>query len=160
MREVINHSDLFETLDKLKERGSIRYFGVSVPNSSSSEDAAAFLQVPGVSVVQLQRNPIRTVDVRTVLPIAAERGVGVILREPFKKGDIFENYRLLNVVAKNPYYSPPQMTIRGAMQSDGVSSVLVGMRTRTHLKENIGALSGPPLMPGEVEELYALAEVS
>jgi aryl-alcohol dehydrogenase-like predicted oxidoreductase len=159
-REVSVNCDLFEALNRVKERGLIRYYGVSVSSSSSSEDAVAFLQAPGVSVIQLQRNPIKTVDIGIIVPLAVQRDVGVILREPLYKGEILGHPSLAELAAKNKYYSLPQMTIRAALQTEGVSSVLVGMRTRNHLRENIGALSGPPLIPGEVDELYASAQVS
>ena len=104
-------------------------------------------------------NPERTMDIGKIVSFSAEKGVGIITREPFSRGNIFCNNRLQEVAADSGTYSLAQMAIRASVQLDEVSSVILGMRSRSHLDENLSALSMPPLSSTELEALYSFTKV-
>ena len=158
-RETVFESGLFEKLARLKHKGIIRYYGVSISDQSKTKDAISFLKVEGVSVLQIMTNPERTMDIGKIVSFSAEKGVGIITREPFSRGNIFCNNRLQEVAADSGTYSLAQMAIRASVQLDEVSSVILGMRSRSHLDENLSALSMPPLSSTELEALYSFTKV-
>ncbi|MDJ0948379.1 MAG: aldo/keto reductase [Alphaproteobacteria bacterium] len=157
--DVARQADLFGTLDRLKEQGRIRHYGASISGHDTSQDVQAFLAVPGVSVVQVLVNPMKCVDLEAIAPAAAARGIGLVARQPFHKGEIFTHKPLLDLADANPAYSPAQMAVRFGLAQPGVGLVLAGMRSRSHLQENLAALSGPPLTAEEMAALRASAEV-
>jgi len=155
--EIVADDAVFETLEALRDRGLIRYFGISCATDARSDEALACLRHPGVSALQVLVNPLESIDLEQIAPRARERGVGIVARQPFHKGAIFWDPRLRETLARNPQRSPAQTALRLALQLPGVERVLVGMTQRHHLEENLAALETPPLAPDEVAEFYAAA---
>lgn len=157
--DMVSESNLFDVLARLKQKGIIRFWGVSVSDLTKTEDATAFLKVEGLSVTQIVANPYRIAEMEKVISLSAEREVGVMTREPFSKGEIFSDNRLQEVAAQSGRYSLAQMALRAAVQRDGVGSVIVGMRSRLHLNENLSVLSMPPLAEAQLKKIHSFEAV-
>ena len=156
---VVWRDDLFAALERLKRQGKIRYYGVSLDNPASTDDWLAWLAVPGISAVQVLVNPLKSVDLTQLVPAARERKVGIIARQPFHKGAVFTNQRLLELAAANSRYTPAQLAVQFSLGQQGVDMVLAGFRSLAHLDDNLGALAGPGLSRHEREHISALTEI-
>ena len=79
---IVRQPDPFEALQRLQQAGKIRWWGVS----ASPEAAAEAIRRWDAPVVE---SPFHLADdgvARHVLPLAAERGTGVLARSPFGSG--------------------------------------------------------------------------
>lgn len=80
--DVVESGEVFAELERLKQHGKIRYYGVSC---DSVDVALAALRHPGVSSLQVVINMLERAAL-AALPGARERGVGVIARECLANG--------------------------------------------------------------------------
>lgn len=80
---VFDDAAFFGALEELQARGKIAHLGVSVETIDEAEKS---LEHPIVSTVQIIFNMFRTRPRERFLPMAAEKGVGVIARVPLASG--------------------------------------------------------------------------
>ena len=75
--------DLFELMERMVERGTLRRYGVSVERV---EEALKAIEYPGVASVQIIFNMFRLRPAELFLQQARQRGVAVIARVPLASG--------------------------------------------------------------------------
>lgn len=80
---ILHDGEVFSVLDKLKEEGKIRHYGVSV---ESVEEGLFCLGVPGVKALQVIFNLFRQKPGEKLLPRAESAGVGILARLPLASG--------------------------------------------------------------------------
>ena len=155
--DAVAAGEWVEALEKLKQQGKIRFYGVSC---DTVEAAQAAMQHPGVTSVQVVVNLFEREAIREVLPRAHAAGVAVIARECLangllaKKGDLdvrafcrsedealrksgeLQTYR--QIAAARPC-SLPQLALEFVSRLEGVSLSLVGVSRRDQLDELVGA---------------------
>jgi 2,5-diketo-D-gluconate reductase B len=147
---------VFEALESFKEKGLIRHYGVSCQKTVTTNDASVILEHPGVSNLQISVRPYNTDVIEAIQGKAEKQGVGLVAREIFLKGAIFDDSPLREALAKHHDRSPAQTALQFAFQINAGGPVLVGVTNRKHLAENVEALSKPPLTEADIEELRAL----
>ena len=81
--EILKDGRVFEVLDRLKEQGKIRYYGVSV---ETVEEGLLCLEQPDVSTLQVIFNLFRQKPLEALFPQAKEKGVGILARVPLASG--------------------------------------------------------------------------
>jgi aryl-alcohol dehydrogenase-like predicted oxidoreductase len=173
--EALRDGEVFAVLDALQATGKIRYYGVSC---RTVEDAMLAIEHPGVSSVQVPVNLIEREAVTALLPLATKRNVAVVARQPFASGflvqseaqirsnaptvDQQELSERLRAAATFGFLATESRTmaqaaIQWALRQDGVSVVLPGTSSTNHLRENLGALTAPPLTDTELSRIDALS---
>ncbi len=173
--EVIEHGEVFNTLDKLKREGKIRFYGVSAETVS---DALICLKNSNVSSLQIVFNLIMQQAKKELFPLAEQKGVAIIARIPFARGlisnkinietsaqpidkDLLKRYRtkvkeLSFLVNKNR--SITQAALQFILSYPQVSVVIPGTRKITNLEQNIKALESPKLSDKEFEKIRSVSE--
>lgn len=81
--EILKDGKVFEVLDKLKQEGKIRHYGVSV---ETVEEGLFCLENPNVSALQVIFNLFRQKPIEELFPKAEEKGVGILSRVPLASG--------------------------------------------------------------------------
>jgi aryl-alcohol dehydrogenase-like predicted oxidoreductase len=81
--ETYRQDSTFEALDRLKEAGKLKNYGVSV---EKVEEARMALDYPGVATVQIIFNIFRQKPAEEFFPLAEKRGVGILARVPLASG--------------------------------------------------------------------------
>ena len=82
------------TLRQMKEKGQVRYIGITHYTTGSLPELARILQdEPGIDFVQCAYSLGTRAAETALLPIAAERKVAVIVNRPFEDGDMFRRVR-------------------------------------------------------------------
>ena len=81
------------TLRRMKEAGEIRYLGITHYTSSALPDLAAIIEREQIDFVQFAYSiDVRDAE-RRILPLAADRGIAVIVNRPFGGGGLFNRVR-------------------------------------------------------------------
>ncbi|WP_438298281.1 aldo/keto reductase [Sporosarcina sp. FA15] len=88
--EILKNGQVFEVLDRLKEQGKIRYYGVSV---ETVEEGLFCLEQPNVSALQVIFNLFRQKPLEALFPQAKEQGVGILARVPLASGLLTGKFR-------------------------------------------------------------------
>ncbi len=86
---MLERGEHYEILETLKAEGKIRYYGVSVHDAYEGMMA---IETGKPDVIQVVYNLLRQDAREELLPLAAERDVGVIVREPLASGMLTGKY--------------------------------------------------------------------
>lgn len=140
---VLLEDSLFNRLDKLRERGMIRHYGVSIGDGTESEALGLCLTRPNIAALQIDIYQLSTTErLQNEMNGAAK---GVIGRAPFARGKLFHDKVGLAALVESTSATPAQIAIRLAMQLNPHGTILVGMTCRSHLRENLRALELSPI---------------
>lgn len=147
--EVLQTTAIWKTLATLKKQGKIRYYGVSC---DTIEDALLCLQQPDLSSLQLEINWLKQEAITKVLPLAQQKQVGIIARQPFASGQIVSNQVLIvdNFKKGRNLF---EIALQFVLQQNGISVVIPGASSCQHLKQNLDSLAAIPLFPEELNIL-------
>jgi len=155
---VLRDPSVFAKLEDLRERGWIRWYGVSFTTSTPTQEiVAAVERWPGIAMVQVSIHPLSSVDLARVTDATRARGAGIVANQPFRKGALLADSRVQAPEALGR--TRAQTLLRFAVQCPGVDVALVGMRSRAHLRENLAALDASPLTAEEMGRLGSSAEI-
>ena len=135
-----------ETLREWKAAGRVRYIGVTHYTASAHGEVAKVLEREAVDFVQINYSVSEREAEQRILPLAADRGIGVIANRPFGGG------RTLGAVARRPL--PPwaseigcgswaQLLLKFAVSHPAVMCAIPATSELAHLRDNLGAGTGP-----------------
>lgn len=143
--EELRAQRFLPALDRLRQAGKVRYYGVAC---GSAEQGRAALEVPGVSCLALPHNLQTTAATAAVLPEAERRGVAVVATAPLGDGTLLQASG-----GEHPPETVAAACIQFALASPGIAAVIVGMSTPDHVAANVRAATGPPLPEPVVESV-------
>ncbi len=160
--EIERYADILELFKKLQDEGKIRAFGISV---QSPEDGLEVVRRFHVPCIQMNFNLIdqRALD-NGLLQLCEERQVGVIGRTPLCFGyltgeysgqEVFPatdhrsrwsesqiekwvsiNQRLASLIPPDAPWSRSQFALQYCLSFEAVSTVIPGMLSESHVREN------------------------
>jgi aryl-alcohol dehydrogenase-like predicted oxidoreductase len=147
------------TLDRMKAEGTVRAVGITHYSAQALGELRRVMDDRRVDVIQIPYNPVERAVESTVLPAAADRGLGVIVMRPFAEG------RLVRPVAKEalaplaPFgVTTWQQALLKWILSDSRCHVAIPATSHaTHMRENAAAGNPPWFGPEEREYVAKLA---
>jgi len=133
-------------LREMKAAGRVRYIGMTTSHGRRHDDLEAILRRERPDFVQLTYNlNDREVEAR-LLPVAAERGVAVIVNRPFDGGNQFgpgTRGALPGWAAEIGCHSWAEAFLKWIAAHPAVTCSIPATSQLVHLHENMRALSGP-----------------
>lgn len=147
---------LLGSLEKLRDEGKIRYYGISCSDHVTSDEIELYLEQPGLTALQIPVNLMNARLIEAFRARAQEKGIGLVSRAPFAGGNLFADGEILDNLADISERSPAQAAICFSIQLNSDGMVLVGMTNRKHLAENLEALNMPPLSTEQIDEMKRL----
>ena len=148
LMQVHNRVDVDVHLDTLagwKAEGRTRYVGVTHYNAGAFADLEAVIRRARLDFVQLNYSLEDRAAEQRLLPLAAERGVAVIVNVPFGGG------RLLHELSSQPLpafaaeigcRSWAQILLKVVLGHSGVTCAIPGTGSAAHMADNIAAAEG------------------
>jgi diketogulonate reductase-like aldo/keto reductase len=140
-----------ETLLDWKQQGRVRYVGITTSHGRRHDDMEAVMKTQPFDFVQFTYNILDREAQERLLPLAAERGLAVIVNRPFRRGDLIErlgNKPLPEWAAEIGCASWPQFLLKFAVSHPAVTCAIPATSRVDHMQENMAAASG--LMPDTV----------
>jgi aryl-alcohol dehydrogenase-like predicted oxidoreductase len=93
--DAIARDDLFEELERLRNEGKLRHYGVALgPAIGWRDEGLRAISERGISSVQTVYNVLEQQPGRDLLDAASERGIGVLARVPTSSGLLEDKYTL------------------------------------------------------------------
>ena len=133
-------------LREMKAAGRVRYIGMTTSHGRRHDDLEEILRRERLDFVQLTYNlNDRDVEAR-LLPLAAERGVAVIVNRPFDGGSQFgprTSKALPGWAAEIGCRSWAEAFLKWIAAHPAVTCAIPATSQLAHLQENVRALSGP-----------------
>jgi aryl-alcohol dehydrogenase-like predicted oxidoreductase len=171
--------DFCSTVEKLKDGGWIRYFGISL-NRWEPANGIKALRTGLVDVVQVIYNIFDQAPEDELFPLCQELNVGIIARVPLDEGSLGGKMTLQTRFPKSDwrsgYFGPenlgqtidrveklknilpaamtlPEMSLGFVLSHPAVSTTIVGMRSPEHVRQNVAVSDAGPLESALLDEL-------
>jgi len=146
--QVHNLLDLDTQLATLREwqaAGRVRYVGVTHYTVSGQADLERIVSRERLDFVQLNYSPVTRAAERRLLPLAAERGVAVLVNRPFEDGGVFGRIRgkpLPAFAADLDAASWGQLILKFIAAHPAVTCIIPATASVAHLEDNLAAGRG------------------
>ena len=80
------------TLHTLKQQGDIRYVGVTTSHGRRHDELEHIMRTQQLDFVQFTYNMLDRETEETLLPLAKDKGIAVIINRPFQRGGLFDEF--------------------------------------------------------------------
>ena len=146
-------------LNEWKESGRIRYTGITTSRSSQYAELENILARHDVDFVQINYSLEQREAAERLLPLAAERGMAVIINRAFGGGRIFKavgDQPLPDWAAEFDCESWAQFLLKYALSHPAATLSIPGMTKVHHVDDNMGAGRGRMPTPEHRKAMEAL----
>jgi aryl-alcohol dehydrogenase-like predicted oxidoreductase len=146
--QVHNLLDLdtqLKTLRAWKAEGRVRYIGITHYTVGSHADLAKVIEREKLDFVQLNYSAMTRNAEERLLPLAADKGVAVLVNRPFEDGAMFESVRGKAVppwAAELDASSWGQVFLKYVLAHPAVTAVIPATGKIKHLEDNLAAGRG------------------
>ena len=133
------------TLLDWKEQGRVRYIGVTTSHGRRHDDLEEVMAEQPLDFVQFTYNILDREAERRLLPLAAERGLAVIINRPFRRGalfDLLERHPLPNWASEFDCANWAQYFLKFIVSHPAVTCAIPATSRVDHMLENMGASYG------------------
>jgi diketogulonate reductase-like aldo/keto reductase len=134
------------TLRAMKADGKLRYIGITHYTTSALPELARILESEdGIDFVQLGYSLATREPETRLLPVAAARGVAVIVNQPLERGDLFRAVRgktLPDWAAKFDCASWAQLFLKYLLGDPAVTVLIPATNNPDHMADNLKAGTG------------------
>ena len=130
------------TLRDLKSAGRIRYVGITHYSASAFAEVESVLRSETLDFLQINYAMNDTAAERRILPLAADRGVAVIVNRPFGGGGLLgrlSNRPLPSWAEEIECQSWAQVLLKFVLSHPAVTCAIPGTGRPEHMLDNIGA---------------------
>lgn len=147
--QVHNLLDLktqLNTLRQLREEGHVKYVGITHYLNSSHGELAKLLKSEPLDFLQINLSIRNTASEDYLLPLAADKGVAVIINQPFETGGLFryvEGASLPGWAAELGIESWAAYFLKYIISNSSVTCVIPATTQAVHAEENMAAGYGP-----------------
>lgn len=158
---VLERGETWRGMQRARERGLVRHLGVSADGA----EAARALALDGCETLQVSYSILQQEPGDELLPAAAARGIGIIVKQPLANavGELRERpehpdwnwkwdvaQRMGSATLGNPG-ERTERALRWVLADPLVSTAIVGTANLEHLEANVRAAETGPLPEGDVE---------
>jgi diketogulonate reductase-like aldo/keto reductase len=130
------------TLRDLKSAGRIRYIGITHYSASAFAEVESVLRSETLDFLQINYAMNDSAAERRILPLAADRGVAVIVNQPFGGGGLLGELRnrpLPSWAQEIDCQSWAQVLLKFVLSHPAVTCAIPGTGRPEHMLDNIGA---------------------
>ena len=145
VHNLLDWSTHIETLKEMKAQGRVRYIGITTSQGWRHVGLEQIMRTQPIDFVAFSYNVIdREVEER-LLPLAAERGIAVIVNRPFQEGVLIErmmHHPLPPWAGEIDCANWAQFLLKFIVSHPAVTCVIPATRRVDHMEENMGAMRG------------------
>ena len=145
IHNLVDWKTHLKTLRAWKAEGRIRYIGITHYTTSALDDLAEIIEREPLDFVQLAYSlNVRAAEKR-LLPLAAEKGVAVLVNRPYDGGGLFRRVRGRDLpawAAEIDCASWGQVFLKYILGNPAVTCVIPGTSKPKHMADNAGAGRG------------------
>ena len=146
VHNLLSWEQHLRTLLDMKDAGRLRYVGVTTSEGRRHGDVERIIRAQRIDFVQVTYNILdRQVEER-ILPLARDRGIGVIVNRPFREGELLRKigrYPLPGWAAEIGCTSWAQIILKFIVSHPGVTCAIPATTRVDNVRENMAAATGP-----------------
>jgi aryl-alcohol dehydrogenase-like predicted oxidoreductase len=145
VHNLLDTATHLDTLSAWKREGRIRYLGVTHYTAGAHVDLERAIREHTLDFIQVNLSVAERAAEQRLLPLAAERGVAVVINRPFAEGALFRTVRgraLPDWAAEIDCQSWGQLFLKYILSHPAVTVVIPATSDPRHLEDNMGAGRG------------------
>ena len=132
-------------LRAMKQRGDIRYIGVTTSHGRRHEELMKIMKTQSIDFVQFTYNVLDREAEQYLLPLAADKGIAVIINRPYQRGGVFDyvgNKPLPGWAKEIDCKNWAQFFLKFIISHPAVTCAIPATSRVDHLQENMEAAYG------------------
>ena len=129
----------------MKDAGEIRYVGVTTSHGRRHEELIDIMRSQPLDFVQFTYNLLDREAENYLLPLAADRGIAVIINRPFQRGGLFDKFArhgLPKWAADIDCENWAQFFLKFIVSHPAVTCAIPATSRVDHMQQNMGAAYG------------------
>ncbi|HEX2588183.1 MAG TPA: aldo/keto reductase [Gaiellales bacterium] len=136
-----------EWLEQERDAGRVRLIGATHYSPSAFDELAAVMRTGRIDVIQIPYNPIEREVERTILPLAQELDIGVLVMRPFSQRALIRavDERALAELGAGTW---AQALLKWILADERVSVLLPATSSPAHARDNAAA-GAPPFLDAD-----------
>jgi diketogulonate reductase-like aldo/keto reductase len=145
VHNLVNWEGHLPRLFEDKAAGRIRYVGITTSHGRRHDDMAQVMATEPIDFVQFSYNILDREAESRLLPLAADRGLAVIVNRPFRTRELFElfaRHPLPDFAGEIDCANWAQFFLKFVVSHPAVTCAIPATSRIDHLRENMGALRG------------------
>ena len=148
------------TLRQWKERGRIRYIGITHYTSSAYGDVEAALKAEPFDFLQINYAIDDREAEKRILPLARDKGIAVLCNRPFGGGGLLgrlKNKPLPAWAGDVGATSWAQLALKFVIANPAITCAIPGTGNPKNMRDDAAAGRGPELSTGQLKDIITLA---
>lgn len=145
VHNLLNWKGHLETLRRDKAEGRIRYIGITTSHGRRHEEMEELMRTEELDFVQFTYNVLDREAEERLLPLAADKGLAVIVNRPFRRKELFRLYQdqpLPDWAGEIDCANWAQFFLKFIVSHPAVTCTIPATSQVEHMRENMGALTG------------------
>ncbi len=145
VHNLIDVQTQLTTLRKWKEEGRVRYIGITHYLTSAFNELESLMENEKIDFVQFNYSIMTTDAEKRLLPLAADKGIAVIVNRTFEDGRLFrktKGKKLPKWVSEFDCSSWAQFSLKYVLSHPSVTCAIPATSKPKHLVDNMGAGTG------------------
>ncbi|MFW5824208.1 MAG: aldo/keto reductase [Marinobacter sp.] len=146
IHNLVSWQDHMETLRAMKEDGEVGAIGITTSHGRRHREMERIMEKEPIDFVQLTYNPVDREAEDRLLPLAREKGIGVIVNRPFRQGALTErlaNEPLPDWAGEVEAGSWAQLILKFILAHPAVTVAIPATTRVDHVRENLAAAARP-----------------
>lgn len=132
-------------LQAMKAAGQLRYVGITTSHGRRHDEIERIMRSEAIDFVQISYSLVDREIEQRILPLAQERGIGLIVNRPFREGallDALRKSRLPAWAAEIDCTSWAQIALKFVITHPAVTCAIPATSQVAHVRENMAAMRG------------------
>ncbi len=145
VHNLLSWQEHLPRLQAMKAAGKLRYVGISTSEGRRHAELERIMRTQTIDFVQLSLNLLDREAEQSLLPLAQERGIAVIVNRPFREGallDALKRHKLPGWAAEIDCENWAQVALKFAVSHPAVTCAIPATSQVAHLRQNMGAARG------------------
>lgn len=145
VHNLLNWEGHLPRLREEKAAGRLRYVGVTTSHGRRHDELEELMAREPLDFVQFTYNVVDREAERRLLPLAADRGIAVLVNRPFRQKQLFSMFAhapLPDWAGEIDCANWAQVFLKFAVSHPAVTCAIPATSRVDHMRENMGALAG------------------
>ena len=133
------------TMKTMKAEGEVRYIGITTSHGRRHGELAGIMASEPLDFIQITYNLLDREAEDTLLPLAQERGIAVLVNRPFQGGNLFRRFEsepLPSWAGDIGCRNWAEFFLKFVISHPAVTCAIPATSKVAHMRENMGAITG------------------